>query len=129
MTQLTLWQKLKFIEDLLVQINTLQEQIDQSSATIEDFKHQKNQDLLEFETKIKKDLREQKKRENFLKELLTKQNQEKEIYNQIVVQINNAIDNRLSDPQEYSKLNIDPSNPKEIELIKKALRQKLLAKI
>jgi DNA repair exonuclease SbcCD ATPase subunit len=129
MTQLTLWQKLKFIEELLVQVNSLQEQIKESNTTIEDFKHQKNQGLMEFEAKIKDDLRKQKKRENFLNELLTKQSQENETYNQIVVQINTAIDSRLSDPVQFSKLNVDPSNPKEIELIKKALRQKLLAKI
>jgi DNA repair exonuclease SbcCD ATPase subunit len=128
MTQLTLWQKLKFIEELLVQVNSLQEQINESNTIIEDFKHQKNQGLMEFEAKIKEDLRKQKKRENFLKELLTKQTQEKETYNQIVIQINSAIDSRLSDPLEFSKLNVDPSNPKEIELIKKALRQKLLAR-
>lgn len=129
MAHLTLWQKLKFIEDLMIQINELELQIKELEDAIEDSKHQKKQDLVEFEIKIKKDMSEQKKRESFLKELLTKQNQEKETYNQIVVQINSVIDNRLSSPDEYSKMNVDPSNPKEVELIKKALRQKLLAKI
>jgi arginyl-tRNA synthetase len=129
MAHLTLWQKLNFIEDLMIQIVELELKIKELENIIEDTKHQKKQDLVEFEIKIKKELKEQKKRESFLKELLTSQNQEKDAYNQIIVQINSAIDNRLSNPEEYSKLNIDPNNPKEIELIKKALRQKLLAKI
>ena len=129
MTQLTLWQKLTFIEELMLQVNSLQIQIQDLESIIENFKHQKNQDLIEFESKTKSDLKEQKKRESFLKELLTKQKQDKEVYNQIVLQINTAIDSKLSDPEEFSKLNVDPSNPKEIELIKKALMRKLLAKI
>ena len=129
MTQLTLWQKLEFIEELFGQIADLQKQIESLETNIQSLKLQKNSDLESFEISTKNELRKQKYRENFLNELLQKQNQEKEIFNQIVKQIDTAIDSRLADPSEFSHYNINPSNPKEIEIVKKALRQRLLSKV
>ncbi len=129
MSQLTLWQKLEFIEELFGQIAELQKQIESLEITIENLKHEKAQNLASFESTTRNNLRKQKQRENFLEELIQKQNQEREVFNQIVKQIDKVIDIRLSDPAEYQKLNINPSNPKEIELVKKALRQKLLSKV
>jgi hypothetical protein len=129
MTQLTLWQKLEFIEDLTEQINFLNVQLEELNYKIELLKEQKSQELAEFDSNTRITLTREKKRKDFLNELLVKQNQEKEIYNQIVLQINKVIDIRLSDPNEFSKFNINPSNPKEIELIKTTLRQKLIARM
>ena len=62
-------------------------------------------------------------------ELLQKQNQDKEVFNQIVKQIDTVINNKLSDLSNYSHCNINPENPKEIEIVKKVLRQRLLSRV
>ncbi len=129
MSQLTLWQKLEFIEELFGQIAELQKQIETLEISVQNLKTQKMTDLEGFEIATKNDLRKQKYRENFLNELLQKQNQEKEVFNQIVNHIDTVIDSRLSDTSQFAHFNINPSNPKEIEIVKKALKQRLLSKV
>ena len=128
MTQLNLWQKIEFIEELYCQIIDLQKQIELLQDELEKLKLLKIESLANFEAKTKLDLRQKKQREDFVKELLKKQIEEKETFNNIIKQIDTAIDDRLSDPEQYTKLNVNSDNPKEIEVIKRVLRQKLLSK-
>jgi regulator of replication initiation timing len=128
MAHLTLWQKLEFIELLFSQISELQKEIENTEKKIEEARSDRQESLVEFEEKTRISLRQKHERERFVQELLQKQKEEKEVANQIIKQIDTVINVKLSDPEQFTKLNINPKNPKEIEIVKKVLRQKLLSK-
>ena len=129
MAQLSLWQKITLIDDLSDQVAALEKEIQDSKDKISELTTDDKFSLEQYEESTKRELQMKKQKEAFLNQLLNKQHQEQESYNQIVTQINEIIDERLSDPEEYLRLNVNPSNPKEIELMKKALRLKILGRV
>jgi uncharacterized protein (DUF2164 family) len=129
MAQLSLWQKILLIDDLTDQVYQLEKNLKDSKLKLADATNSFDQKIQEYETQTYKELQKKHQKEIFLNQLLNKQAQEQEAYNQIITQINEVIDERLADPEEYLRLNVNPKNPKEIELIKKALRLKILGRV